>query len=883
MTIDRALHVVRLRVRSLLRRETAEDQLAEEIAYHLDTETEARVARGQDREAARREVLQAFGGVERRKEECRDARGTAFLESVVKDLRHGAVALVRQPAYAIPALVTLALGIGVTTAVFALFDGILLARLPYPDPARLVSANATYPAGGIDAARRELRTMDVAAYADGQVFTLGGDGPAVRVTGAKVSAELFTVLGAAPALGRVFRAGDDGAARDRVVILSDGLWASRFGRDPRVVGRSIAVDGVSREVVGVMPAAFDLPSRRTQVWVPLAMDPRDNVRYWAADFMPLVGRLRPGATAADAQADLRVFQAGIRDRFPWKMPDTWNRDLAIVPLQDALVGPVRHRLLLLALAVLAVLAIACANVANLSLSRAATREREMGIRTAIGGAPRRIARQLLTEHVLLSSAGAACGFLLAAPLLVVLTRVLPPETPRLGAVALDWRALLFTGVVAVVTGCAFGLAPVLHTVRLQLRAALDAGGRAGSGVAAGPVRKLLAIAQIGCAALLVIAAGLLVRSLWALSHVDPGFKARGVATARVSADTTRCGEPARCLAFYRDLEDRLRALPGVRAAAFVNVLPLTGGVAKRSLVIDGYTPAAGKSAPLFRLNVVTPDYARVMGLRVVAGRGFAEADRAGEPVALVSAEAARRFWPDRDPVGQHVRFVNDARVRTVVGVVADVRAHDLTRNEPEWIEGTLYVPFAMDATLEDGRLPSQLAAVLDTATAPAALEPHLQRLAREAGGVVIDDLRPIDRIVADASAAPAATASLLGATALLALLLGSVGVYAVLSFLVSRRTHELGIRVAMGALPRDLCWLVVREAAMLCAIGLGAGIGGALLVMRALAAELHGVSATDPATYAAVAVTMALVTVAACLVPTRRAMRVNPLIVLRTP
>jgi predicted permease len=529
-----------------------------------------------------------------------------------------------------------------------------------------------------------------------------------------------------------------------------------------------------------------------------------------------------------------------------------------------------------------VLLIACANVANLSLSRAATREREMGIRTAIGGAPRRIARQLLTEHVLLSLAGAACGAVLAVPLLAVLVRVLPDETPRLAAVSLDWRALAFTVFVAVATGCAFGAAPVLHTLRLQLRAVLEAGGRSGGGAASGPVRKALAVGQIAAAALLVIAAGLLVRSLWALARVDPGFRVDGVVTARLSADASRCGDAARCLAFYRDVEAGLRAIPGVRAAALANGLPLTGAVAKRSLVVDGYTVPAGETAPLFRLNVVAPEYPRLMAMRLVAGRALTDADRAGAPVALVSAAAAARFWPGRDPIGRHVRFVGESRSRTIVGVLADVRAHDLTRDEPEWIDGTLYVPHGPDATLEDGQVPAEMTAVLETTLPAPAVEAQLRRLASERGGLLVDDVRPLASIVAAASAAPASTATLLGATAALALLLGSIGVYGVLSFLVSRRTRELGIRIALGAVPRDLCWVVLREGAALCLAGLAVGVAGALVVTRWLAAELHGVSARDPLTYAVVAIAMIVVTMAACLVPTARAMRVDPLTVLRS-
>jgi predicted permease len=864
-----------------VRRREVEAQLADEIAYHLAEEADRRQARGEPPVEARDAALRTFGGVERAKDACRDARGTVLVESVGKDLRYGARALVRHPAYALPAVLTLALGIGATTAVFALVDGILVTRLPYPAPDRLVSANAVYPGGGIDAARRTLSTMDVAAYADGHVFTLAGDGAASRVSGARVSAELFAVLGVTPALGRTFRSGEDQVGRDGVALLSDALWRSRYGADAGVIGRSIVVDGRAREVVGVLSPTVDLPSRRTQLWVPLSLDPRDPVRYWAGDFMPIVARLRTGATAAQAQAELRLFQRDVRRQFPWDMPDEWNRDLAVVSLQTALVGAVAPRLAILSAAVLVVLIMACANVANLSLSRAATREREIGIRTAIGGTPRRVARQLLTEHVLLAGVGAACGSVLAWPLLAVLTRTLPPDTPRLGAVALDWRALLFSALLAAISAAAFGLAPVAHTLRLQLRAVLDAGGRSGGSTATGRVRRALAAGQIAGAALLVIAAGLLVRSLWTLGRVDPGFRTDGVVTARLTTDDAQCGEPARCLAFYRALEDRLRVLPGVRGAALVNALPLTGAVAKRSLELEGYVVPAGKTSPLFRMTIATPDYARIAGLQVIAGRAFADRDRAGEAVVQVSAATARRFWPGRDAVGQHVRFVGETEWRTVVGVVRDVRAHTLALDEPDWIDGTLYVPHAANALLEDGQPPAEMIAVLDTTQAPAAVGGHLQRLARESGGLVVDDVRGLETVLAAATAAPAATTSVLVATALLALTLGSLGVYAVLSFLVSRRTQEFGIRVALGALPGDVRWLVLREGAVLCAAGLGAGMAGALVLTRWLATELHGVSPFDPLTYAAVVATMAFVTLLACLVPTRRAMRVDPLIVLR--
>jgi predicted permease len=892
MDLERWLQVTRNRWRAVLWRRAAERELADELAYHLEEETGRRVARGESPADARREVIAAFGGIERRKDECRDVRGFPTIESALKDVRYGLATLRRQPSFTVVAILALTLGTGATAAVFALLDGVLFTRLPYPAPERLVAANVSYPGGAFDAARRDLRAMTVAAYVEGQPVTLEGDGPAIRVTAARVSAELFAVLGADAAVGTALRAGDDVVGRKRVVVLSHTLWQSRFGQSRDAIGRGLVVDGVPHEIAGVMPPSFEFPSRRTQLWIPLLLDPRNTPRYWAGDFMPLIGRLREGATMGEAQAELRLFQAGVGKLFPWKMPEDWNRDITLRSLQETLVGPVRTRLLLLAAAVLFVLVISCANVANLSLSRAATREREIAIRTAIGAGPRRIARQLLIESLVLSSLGAAAGLIASFPLLTILTRVLPADTPRLAEVAVDWRTMLFTAGLALATGVTFGLAPVLYTLRLRLPAVLDGGGRGGGRTIAGWVRSTLAIVQVACAVLLVVSAALLLRSLWKMTHVDPGFRTASRLTAHVAPEELACGEraePSRCVAAYRELQSSLRSVPGVRAVALANTLPLTGAIGKRSIEVQGFVPEAGKGAPLMRLNVVTPDYSPLMDLRLQSGRAFTEADLAGTPVALVSASTARRFWPDRSAVGGYVRFVGESQWRIVIGVVADVLAHDLTRAEPEFIDGTLYVPLTIDATLEDQRLPAGMIAVLDTDLTPSALRAQLARLSLSHGpgglggvGVIApDDVHPLSLVVANASAATAATTSLLAATAVLALVLGSVGVYAVLAFLVSMQTRDFGIRFALGALPRDVCWLVLREGARLCSIGLILGVGGAAALTRWLSSELYGISPTDPSTYIAVAATMAVVTLIACLVPAWRAMRVDPLVALR--
>jgi putative ABC transport system permease protein len=882
---ERWLHVLPLRWRSLARGRQLDRDLDDEIAYHLEQQVEDLVARGVGRDEAWRTVRRNFGGVQQAKEECRDARGMSAIDAIWQDVRYAVRTLWRTPGFTTVATLTLALGIGATTAVYSLIDVVLISRLPYAAPDQLVSVTGPYPNGAFAAMRSELRTMDVGAYADGHFFTLTGRGTPVRLAGTRVSAELFSTLGVPPAMGRWLRAGEDASPNDRFAILSYAAWQTRFGSDPRILGTSIELDGQAHEVVAVMPASFEFPSRRTEVWVPLGLDPRNTVHYWAGDFMPIVGRRRPGASLADAHAEIRLFQSRIGQRFPWQMPADWNKDVSAIPLHEALVGDVKTRFLIMLAAVAAVLMIACANVANLSLSRAASRRREIGIRTALGAAPRRVAQQLLTESIVLALLGAIAGVLVAAQGLSILQVVLPPDTPRLMEAHVSWRALLFAGGLAILTGCSFGLAPVAQAAQTRLQGALDSGARGAGGTVAAPLRAALTVAQVACAVLLLIAAGLLVRSLWMLSRIDPGFHADQVITARIAPAESICDTPDRCLTFYRELERQVQAAPGVRGAALVNTLPLTGAVAKRSVVLQGYTVPEGKTAPLFWLHAVTPDYFKVMDIRLEAGRGFVAGDLSGRPaVVIVTGATARRFWPGQDPISRQLRFVNDQTWHTVIGVVADVRGFDLARSVPEWIDGAMYVPHGPNATMEDGRIPSEMAVVLNTSMDGRRVASTLEHIVAQASGaVVVDDVRAMKAITAEAVAAPAATTSVLVTVAVLALALGCVGVYGVLSFLVSRQTREIGIRLALGARPSDVFWLVIREGASLCAAGIALGIGGAIAVTRWLGSELHGVNPTDPLTYGVVAAAVALVSLAACAVPTRRAMRVDPLIVLREP
>ncbi len=803
------------------------------------------------------------------------------MPSVWQDLRYGLRMLAKNPGFTAIAVLTLALGIGANTAIFSLVDGILLQPLPYAKPEQLVSVTGSYPRGAFVAMRAQVRTLDVATYAEGHEFNLTGQGEPVRLAGTLVSAELFSLLNARPEKGRTFYPGEDTAGQDNYVILSHALWARRFAGDPSIIGRSIELEGVNRQVVGVMPENFRFPSAKTELWIPLHNDPRAVFEYWAGDFMPVIGRLRRDGIA-QARAEIRTFQSRVFALFPWAMPSSWNADVTVIALQNGMVADVRVRLLLLLAAVALVLLIACANVANLTLSRAATREKEINIRFALGAARQRIARQLLTESVLLASMGGLLGLLFASAGVSLLRAALPADTPRLADVHINWQVLVFTGGLAMLTGLSFGLAPALQSSRRGqvLTDALKSGGRGSAVSVSQRLRSSLVAGEVAFAVLLVIAAGLLIRSFWALAHVNPGFRAQQVVTARITPNESYCSDAARCLDFYRDVLEQLRNSPGVASAALVNTLPLGGRVSKRSLELEDLNPTA--ISPLFWLDIITPDYFRTMGISLLAGRPFTDSDTTGAPIAIVSAETARRFWPNQSAVGRHVRLLDEKEWRTIVGVTEDVRAYDLQQNVPNWIRGTAYVPYNLSATLETRRIPAEMTVAMRMASDTRQAGAMLRRVVTDLNPQVpVSEVKTMTAVVSEAVATPGSTTSLFVTFAGLALVLGMIGIYGVLSFLVSKRTREIGIRMALGAQRRDVLLLIIKEGAKFSLVGVVLGVAGAFAVTRLLASQLYGVSATDPITYAAVAIVMTMVTLLACYIPARRAMRIDPLLALR--
>ncbi|MGB8837951.1 MAG: ABC transporter permease, partial [Candidatus Acidiferrales bacterium] len=543
----------------------------------------------------------------------------------------------------------------------------------------------------------------------------------------------------------------------------------------------------------------------------------------------------------------------------------------------------RSRMLILLGAVALVLLIACANVANLMLSRAATREREFAIRSVLGAGRQRMIRQLLTESSLIAIIGGALGLLLAVNGISLLKSALPADLPRLADVGIDWRVLCFTAALALLTGIVFGLAPALHFSRTDFTESLKSGARGSTVSGIRRLRSGLVTSEVALAVLLVIAAGLLIRSLWTLSHVNPGFRPESIMTARINPNESFCAEPRRCQNFYHDLLDRVRALPGVNGAALVSTLPLGGRVTKLSAEMENHPPSSSEPLPLFWENTVSPDYFQVMNIRLLSGRTFTAADAsATPPVIIITAATARRYWPHENPIGKHIKPRLENNWYTVVGVVADVRGYDLQRNVPEWMDGAVYVPYGSYAEGEAAQPPVQMTLTIRTAADQSQTANLLRSTVASLNpDVPITEVKSMGSFLSDAVSTPRSTTALFVAFAGLALALGVTGIYGVLSYFVAQRTREIGIRVALGAQRSNVLGLVLLEGAKMSGLGIVIGIAAALALTRLMQSLLYGVGTSDPLTFLGVVVVIAVVTLLACYIPARRAMGVDPMVALR--
>jgi predicted permease len=883
----------RFRLRALLRRSSVEAELDAELREHLAREIDKHVARGVPRDEAARRARLDLGGLEHVKDECRDARGLSLLETTAGDARHALRLLRTHKSFTAISLLALALGIGAATAVFSVVDTVLLEKPPYPQPERIVMLQRvpppdfalgydTIPWGGpeVVALHRLTDTFDAIGAFVGQSINLTGTGDPLRVDAVRASAGLFRALGLQPALGRVYTTGEDRPGHEHVVVLSDQLWRDRFGADPGLLGRAITLNDEPYTVVGVMPPGFSFPranemppifafAHAAQLWIPLAL-PAEPPGPPAPSELAVIARLKPGVTLAQAQAALALFEARQVQQDP--RVKGWMHAVP-VPLADQIAGRARRPLLLLLGAVGLVLFICCANIAGLLLTRGLSRRREFAVRAALGAGPRRIARQLLVEGLLLSTLGGLAGIGVAAASLRLLRAFGPSGLPRLGQVTLNLPVLLFALGTTILTGVFFGMTPVLGGRRLDLSAGLREGGpRAGRGRASGGLRGLLLVGEIALAMVLVVASALLVQSFLRLLETDAGFNASHALTFEISLPSTRYPTQDAVVGFYRRVLDRLQAIPGVQAAGLGETVPMGGAGESTAFQIVGRPRVRGPQAPATNYTVVSPGYFTAVGTPLLRGRGLRDTDTRTSPaVAVINQSLAAKYWPHADPLGQQVRILHPI---TIVGIIADVK-HESLRETPS---PEIYVPYTQNPW------PSMLKmhVALRTQAAPLPVAASARRAIQAVDpDVPLAGVTTLEAIVDESMRQSRFSMLLIAAFGILAVLLAAIGLYGLIANTVEQRTQELGIRMALGARPHELVRLVLVQGGRLAAIGIALGVAAALAVAQTMAGFLYGVPPGDPSTFAGVALLLLAVTLIACAVPARRASRIDPMIALR--
>jgi predicted permease len=846
------------------RRTELEHELAEEMEFHR--------------------ALSHFemGNITMAAEECRDMWSFLRLERLLQDLRYAARMFRRTPGFTAIAVLSLAVGIGGNAAMFTLVNTLLVRPLPYRAPDRLARVTGIFPRAAAPFFQQQDRTMDVAAVSPGSEFNLTGEGEAIRIVGSATSANAFSVLGAAAARGRSFEPGEDLPGRDSVVILSNSLWRTKFGCDPNVVGRVIALNGVHRQIVGIMPADFSYPSAQVQAWVPMRFDPSNFLEYWGGEFVPLVGRLRAGFTMAEAQHEIRPLIDGFRKTFPYPMARDWNRDSTAIPLQHDLTGDIRGKLIILLCSVGLVLLIACANVASLLLSRATTRRKEIALRAALGAVRLRIVRQLLTESVLLALVGGGLGILLGVGALSIFKSLLPAATPGLAQASIDWPIAAAVAGLALVTGLVFGIAPALSASQIDLAQAIRTGSQRSTAAFWTRLRGGLIGAEVALTVILVVSAGLLIKSLYTLSEVRPGFQPQQILTVRISPNASFCAQRAACVALYDRLLEGARGISGVADAAIATSVPLDAEQPDLPVDVEGHPKSVDYPAPMLWSGAVSPGYIRMLRIPLLAGRNLADADGAkSAAVLLISASTAKRFWPGENPIGKHIKTTGEQQWRTVVGVVGDVRQYSLSKAMPDGIAGAIYLPYAQ-AVREDGQIPAAMTLLVKARANTGGPAREMRRLAQEQDpNVPVGQVQPLEEVVAGSIANFRATIRVFISFAAAAILLAAIGIYGLVSYWVTQRTYEIGLRVAIGATRGRIVSMVLAQGLRVALYGIAAGVIAALAATRFLASLLYGVGATDPFTFAAVTALVLGVAIAATALPAWRASRIDPIVSLR--
>jgi putative ABC transport system permease protein len=877
----RWLYKLPLRLRSLFKRGSVEQELSDELRFHLEKLTEENVAKGMTPEEARYAALRELGGVEQIKEECRDMRRVNNIENLMQDLRYGLRMLARNRAFTGVAILTLALGIGANTAIFSVVDAVLLRPLPFEHPSSLVWATERFP---FNHGASNVISPDFIGWKDhNQVFeqigAFGGGvganltaaGEPARVSVTQVTAGFFPMLGVQPIAGRTFLPAEAKQGQEHVALLNEALWRSRFGGDPHILGKTVRLDDAAYTVVGVMPANLRYPA--ADVWTPLALDAdvfSPHSPRWS--ILTVIARLKPGVEIGRAQSDLQlVTQQMDREYPPQAARFRAHERVEVLPLHALLVQNVRSLLLILLGVVGCVLLIACANVANLLLSRGVLRGREMAVRAALGARRLRLIRQLLTEGLLLAAAGGVLGLLAGLWGTKILEQLIPPNLPS--DIHLDLRILAFSAAIAVLALLVFGFVPAFIASRTDVSEALKAGGlQAGAAPPAHRLRALMAAGEIALSLILLAGAGLLVRSFLRLTEVELGFDSHGLLLATVQRPLNISFESRQHAAFFHDALERIRSLPGVKDAALATHYPLEHF--NNSTLMLNIKGAENFHPPQpIPITAISPDYFRVMRIRLLKGRAFGEGDTGGaQGVVIVNESFARMAFKGRDPLAQQISFGPPPAPWTeVVGVVADTRDNALEQEPiPE-----IFVPYLQQPAFS-------MTFVLRTPASPQALVGSVRQAVEGVDkNQPLSEAKTMDEVLANSVAPRRFQMMLLGLFALLALVLAAVGIYGVVTYSCSQRVHEFGIRMALGAERRDLLQMVIRQGAKLALIGVCIGIGGALALTRFLSSMLYGVQPTDPLTLVAVSLILTAVALLASYIPARRATKVDPIVALR--
>jgi predicted permease len=877
-----------MRLRGLYTGGRAEQDFDAELESHVAMDMDAGMRAGLSEEEARRQALLRLGGVEQARQAYRERATLPTLESLLQDVRFALRQMGKAPGFTLTAVLTLALGLGANVVIYTLIDSILLRPLPYAQQERLVRISGdnspVFPKGWIRELGTHSRALSaVAGYGPNSESNVSESEIPDRVFGAAVTVNALDALGIRPAAGRFFTAEDAVAGQDHDVVLSYGYWRQHFAGDPSAIGRQLRIDGVSRRIIGVMPAGVHFPYADTQFVMPVSYKGNDVLDPWSIFDLRAFGRLADGASPAQAQAELRRLHGVLLPVFPFRMPDIWASDMTVVPLLEAQTGSMRPRLLLLFGAVGLILLIACANVANLMLARAAAREREIAVRSALGASGWRLVQQLLSESVVMGIAAGAVGLGAALASLRIFVGMLPVDTPRIQEVSLRAGDLMFTLGASVLAGLLYGVIPSIKMASMNLLGTLRLGGRGltGKGSRFG-LPTILVMAQIGLTVVVITAAGLVLHSLYKLSRIDRGFRTDRIVTAEISLDPSACKDKGRCSAFFTTLLDRAGSITGIENAALVDSLPLSGHENNYVYDAEDHPREARQGALLATGRTVSPSYFDALGMHLTRGRLLDAQDVSGATrAAVINEHMAQRLWPSQNPIGKHLLDVvdeptpavwNPEKASIVVGVVRNTRENGLSGDFAD----AIYLPIGPE------REQPVMYAMLSTHTTAAETAAALRRTVASIDSLVpVTRVRTLDDLVATLVASPRALAVLLLGFGSLAVIIGAVGVYSLIAYIVSWRTREIGLRLALGAQRWHIVVAVVRQSLFLAGGGCVAGLVCTVALGRVLRSFLFEVSSLDPLTFSLVPVLIVVVALLAAWIPARRAASVDPMQALR--